>query len=269
MHISEKEIYISFCGTDASIIGWKEDFNLAYMDIIPAQVEGVKYLESVSKKYSDSLIHLGGHSKGGNVAIYAGMNCDRNIINRIIDIVNYDGPGFDSKVIDSMSNIDILDKVVTYIPQGSIIGRVMEHRGNIIIVYSGGKGILQHDIYTWDILKDYIVRYGNLTDNSEIINKSVCEFLKNTTPEKRKIFIDSIFEILYSTSAESFKGFTKVFIQKLPVIVKTYSNLSDEDKKIMIEMVKIFGKSYYDSLKGVKTKKGNIEKIDGGSANNE
>ena len=255
IHISEKEIYISICGTDASIVGWKEDFNMAYMDNIPAQIEGLKYVNNVAKKYNDARIHLGGHSKGGNVAIYAAMNCDKGIVDRIIDIVNYDGPGFDSKVIESMSNVDIIDKVITYMPQGSIIGRLMEHRGKIYIVHSGAKGIMQHDIYSWEVLKDHIVRFGNLTNSSEIMNKSVCEFLKNTTPEKRKIFIDSIFEILYSTSAESFKGFTGVFIQKLPTMVKTFSNLSDEDKKIMIEMIKVFGKSYYSSFKGSRKEK--------------
>ena len=255
IHISDDEIYVSYCGTDASFVGWKEDFNMAYMEIIPAQIEAKKYLEMIASKYSNTKIYVGGHSKGGNISIYASIFADASIQDRIVEVTNFDGPGFEQSIVDSIPNKEFIDKVVTFIPQGSIIGRLMEHRGEIHIVHSQARGIMQHDIYSWDVLKDIIVRDDKFSDHSELINDTVCEWLKNTTPDKRKIFIDSIFEILFSTSATSFNGFTKVFIQKLPTIVKTYSSLSDEDRKIMIEMVKEFGKSYYDSLKNKGSKK--------------
>lgn len=261
IHISESEIYVSYCGTDSSILGWKEDFNLAYMENIPAQFSGLEYIKSIASKYVNTRIHVGGHSKGGNVAIYAAIFADESIQNRIIDVVNYDGPGFDQKILDSIPNPSIIDKITTYLPQGSVIGRLMEHKGKIFIVHSDAKGILQHDIFSWSVMKDEFIRFYKWTNGSEIMNNSVCEWLKNTTPEKRKIFIDSIFELLYSTSAETFNGFTKVLVQKLPTIIKTYSNLSDEDKSVMIEMLKLFIKSYYDSLKSTGVSKVKTLKI--------
>ena len=255
IHIAEDELYISYCGTDASIVGWKEDFNLAYMDSIPAQIEGIKYIEMIADKYTNTKFHVGGHSKGGNVSMYASIFAKKSVQDRIIDVTNFDGPGFDSNVIDSIPEKDFINKVITFIPQGSIIGRLMEHKGTINIVHSQARGIMQHDIYSWDVLKDVIIRDTKFSNHSELINETVCEWLKNTTPDNRKIFIDSIFEILYSTSATSFNGFTKVFIQKLPIIVKTYSNLSEEDRKVMIDMTKLFGKSYYDSLKNKSVRK--------------
>ena len=261
IHISESEIYVSYCGTDSSILGWKEDFNLAYMENIPAQFSGLEYIKNIASKYVNARMHVGGHSKGGNVAIYAAIFADESIQNRIIDVVNYDGPGFDQRVLDSIPNPSIIDKITTYLPQGSIIGRLMEHKGKIVIAHSDAKGIMQHDIFSWTVMKDEFIRFYKWTNGSEIMNNSVCEWLKNTTPEKRKIFIDSIFELLYSTSAETFNGFTKVLVQKLPTIIKTYSNLSDEDKSVMIEMLKLFIKSYYDSLKSTGVSKVKTLKI--------
>lgn len=262
IHLSDDEMYISFCGTDATIVGWKEDFNMAYMDSIPAQIEGLKYLERMAQKYPNKKIRIGGHSKGGNVAIYAAMFAPGDIQERIAEVTNYDGPGFDQSIIDSIPNPSIINRVITYIPQGSIIGRLMEHKEKINIVHSRARGIMQHDIYSWDVSKDGIDRDTKFSSHSEIINNTVCEWLRNTTPDKRRIFIDSIFDLLYSTSATSFNGFTKVFVQKLPTIIKTYSNLSEEDRTIIVEMTKLFAKSYYDSLKSTgvnKVKKENKE----------
>ena len=121
IHISDSEIYVSYCGTDSSILGWKEDFNLAYMENIPAQFAGLEYIKKIAYKYVNTKMHVGGHSKGGNVAIYAAIFADESIQNRIIDVVNYDGPGFDQRVLDSIPNPNIIDKITTYLPQGSIV----------------------------------------------------------------------------------------------------------------------------------------------------
>ena len=102
IHISEEEMYISFEGTDGSILGWKEDFNMSFMENIASQIAGKEYTEKVTKKYPNKKIRIGGHSKGGNVAVYSAVSVSKDIQDKIIKVVNYDGPGFNKKFIDSI-----------------------------------------------------------------------------------------------------------------------------------------------------------------------
>lgn len=247
VHLPNKEMYISFVGTDGSIMGWKEDFNMSFMENIPAQIAGKEYTETIAKKYPDKKIFLGGHSKGGNVAVYTAFFSDKSIQNRIKKVVNYDGPGFAKSTIESVKNKKIIDKIFTYIPQDSVIGRILEHEEGYEVVESVEKGIYQHDIYSWQIIRDKMVKLENATDTSEMINETMKDWLKKTTPKQRKIFFDSIFEIFYSTEANTFSEIS--WIKNTPKLFGTYKGLSEEDRKTVTEMLKLFGKSYFSSLK--------------------
>ena len=255
IHISEYEMYLSYIGTDASIVGWKEDFNLSFMKNIPAQLEGKKYMELIANKYIEKKIRVGGHSKGGNVAVYSAISVSQDIKDRIIRVCNYDGPGFDKEIIEENKQSNIIEKISTFIPQDSVIGRVLEHEEQYEVVLSTEKGLYQHDIYSWQVLKDDMVKLDKTTDNSEVISKTLREWLKTTEPSQRKIFFDSIFELFYSTSALTFKELSGSWIQNMPLIFKTYKDLNEEDKKIMTQMVKEFGKAYISTVKENQTQK--------------
>lgn len=121
VHISDKEMYISYIGTDSTVYGWKEDFNMAFMDSVPCQIAGKEYLKKIAKKYPDKKIRIGGHSKGGNVAVYSAITADKEIQDRIIKVYNYDGPGFNKEIINKYKTSAILKKIETYLPQDSII----------------------------------------------------------------------------------------------------------------------------------------------------
>lgn len=126
VHISEEEMYISFIGTDSTIYGWKEDFNMGFMENVPCQVDGKKYAEKISKKYPNKRIRIGGHSKGGNVAIYSSITVPEEIQNRIIKVYNYDGPGFNKTIIEKYGNEEIISRIETYIPQDSVIRKIIK-----------------------------------------------------------------------------------------------------------------------------------------------
>lgn len=128
-------IYVAYRGTDNTIVGWKEDFNMSFSELVPAQTDAVLYLEKIAKKYS-SKIRVGGHSKGGNLAVYAAAFCNQEMQERIINVYNNDGPGFCDKVIKSKEYQNILNKVHTYIPQTSIIGRLLNHEEETSILKS-------------------------------------------------------------------------------------------------------------------------------------
>ena len=260
IHNSKKEMYISYIGTDSTIYGWKEDFNMSFMDYVPCQIDGKNYFENIAKKYANKKIRVGGHSKGGNVAIYSAIMAPSKIQDRIIKVYNYDGPGFNRKLAKKFKNQPILAKIETYFPQESIIGRIMEHEEKCIIVESIEKGIMQHDIYSWQVLKDDLIKVDTLTENSEIINKTLNDWLENTTPEQRKVFMDGIFDLFYSTEADTFGEMYKNLSTNIKIIFKTYQNINEEERKQIIEMIKLFAKAYFTVTKDVQSNKFEIMK---------
>lgn len=251
-------IYVSFIGTDNSIVGWKEDFNMSFLKNIPAQTEGVRYLNMVASKYNDNL-RIGGHSKGGNVAIYSALYCDKDILTRIIEVNNFDGPGFNKDVILNANNV--LDRAVTYIPEDSVIGRLLEHEEKTITVYSHNKGLQQHDIYSWELVKDKFTLAEKITDSSEFINLTIKEWLLNTTPQNRKIFVDGVFDLFYSSNSDSFRELSKSWVKDIPNMMNAYKDISKEDKKIISEMLKEFGKATSIAFK--ESSKAKLEKVFG------
>ena len=248
IHTGKNDMYISYIGTNSSIYGWKEDFNMAFMDNVPCQIAGRDYLEQVAKKYKNKRIRIGGHSKGGNVAIYAAITVSKQIQDKIIKVYNYDGPGFNKQIINKYSNNSILDKIETYFPQESIIGRLMNHEEKCSIALSIEKGILQHDIYSWQVLGTDLIYSSKLTKASEILNNTLTNWLNNTTNEQRKIFVDTIFELFYSTNANTFGEISRNITKTLPLILRKYSEVSSEDKKILTDMVKLFIKNYFNEM---------------------
>ena len=255
IHLSDKEMYISYIGTDSTIVGWKEDFNLAFMQNIPAQIEGLKYLRNVAKKYPNKKIRIGGHSKGGNVAVYSAISSSIDIQNRIISVSNYDGPGFNSKIINTYKNTKILNKIITYLPQDSIIGRILEHEEKCEIVESVEKGIYQHDIYSWQVIGNHVIRSNKLTDSSNIVYKTTKDWLSSTTAQQRQLFFDGIFEVFYSTSANTFGEISNSLVKNMPILYKTYKEISEEDRKLITSMLKNFIKAYTTNLKQNETEK--------------
>lgn len=254
IHNSDNEMYLSFIGTDSSIVGWKEDFNLSFMTNIPAQLEGKKYTEILANKYPNKRIRIGGHSKGGNVAVYSAFSVSQDIQDRIIKVYNYDGPGFPKSVLENNKNKKLVSRIATYIPQDSVIGRILEHEEKYEVVQSIEKGLYQHDIYSWQIIRDELVTLEKVTNSSEMINVALRKWLNETTPEQRKIFFDGIFRLFYSTSANTFGEFSSSLVKNMPTIMKTYKQLSENDRKIIISMLKEFGKASAKSIKEQETK---------------
>ena len=256
IHINENEMYVSFIGTNASIYGWKEDFNMAFMDDVPFQIEGKKYLENISEKYPKKLIRIGGHSKGGNVAIYSAISVEQEIQNKIIKVYNYDGPGFNKKIFDKYKDDEVIDKIETYFPQESIIGRILNHKEKCSVILSNQKGILQHDIYSWQVMGKEMIS-SQITATSEIINRTLTEWLENTSQEQREIFVNSIFELFYSTETNTFGEMSKNLTKNIPIMYKGYEKILPEDKKTINEMIKLFIKTGLKELYEEKKLSGN------------
>lgn len=249
IHISEKELYVSFLGTDSSITGWQEDFNMTFLSNVPCQIAGLEYLNQRAEEFPNKKIRIGGHSKGGNVAIYASIRADQSIQDRIIKVYNYDGPGLKRDILKKYYKKEIVKKMETYIPQDSVIGRLLIHKEKCRIIYSVQNGILQHDIFSWQVLKDDLIDIKENTQRSEEIHRMVIDWLENTTNEQRRIFICTVFELFYSTEAKSFGEISKSLTTSVPRILKKYGELDKADKDVLIKMIKLFGKIYWSMFK--------------------
>lgn len=249
IHISDLELYVSYIGTDSTITGWKEDFNMSFMDNVPCQIAGKEYLTDIANKYPNKKIKIGGHSKGGNVAIFSAITVVKEIQDRIEKVYNYDGPGFNKKFISKYGQNEILEKIETYLPQDSIIGRILNHKEKTTIVLSFEKGIYQHDIYSWQVLYTDLITLEKNTQNSEDINGTLNNWLDTTTVEQRKIFIDTVFDLLYCTEVNTFGEFSLSLTTNLSKMLKKYNSLSKDDKKNLTQMVILFAKAYFSVIK--------------------
>ncbi len=254
IHLGNGEIYVSFCGTDNSIVGWKEDFNLSFSQHLPSQIEGVEYLKRIANRYSEK-IHVGGHSKGGNVAAYAAIFAGQEVQNQIIDITNHDGPGFDGDIIQKEEYKKILDKFVTYIPQSSVIGRLLEHKEKNIVVKSTERGIMQHDIYSWQINAKYAITELQVTKESDLVRNIIKTWLEDTTPEQRKNVIDIIYNILVSADATTMRDLSSAKVKSLGRILKLYNKVDENDKKLILKVFASLGTATKQNLKTREPKK--------------
>ena len=229
----DNTIFVSYRGTDNTIVGWKEDLNMSFKSHIASQISAKKYLEMIAGEYPDKKIRIGGHSKGGNIAVYAATFVSNEIKDRIMNVDNNDGPGFCDDVIETPEYQEMIKKVHTYIPQSSVIGRLMNHREKYTVVESVQKGIMQHDLYSWEVLGKEFVTLEEVTNGSEFVDKTIKEWLENVEPAKREQVIDVVFDILNTTDAQTMKELKNNWFSSAKTMMASYKNI-DKDTKDMI-----------------------------------
>ncbi len=240
-------MYISFRGTDSTLTGWKEDFNMAFMLPVPAQKEALNYVEKVTKLIPRKF-YIGGHSKGGNLAVYAGCNLSNNLSTRIIKIYSHDGPGFIKEFLTTSNYQNIKDKIEKIVPSSSIIGMLLYTNENYKIIKSSARGILEHDPFSWLVEDNNFIILKDLSDGTIYTNKVINDFLSSLSKKEREIFIDSLFTVLKSTGLTTLDEISKNFISKLPNILIAIYKLDDVNKKYILKTIKSLIKSCLTNL---------------------
>lgn len=233
-HLDELHKVISFKGTDDTLIGWEEDFNMIISFPIPAQVSASNYLTNIFNKYNDSVYEIVGHSKGGNLAMYAGIYADDLIKEKIYRIYNFDGPGFESDDIDVVLYSKIRNKIKTILPSNSVIGMIFNQLGIVKAVKSNMKPVFQHDGFTWEIDVNKFTR-STLSKNSIEFSKSLNNLIGKMDEKARKSFCDSLDKYINSLGIKTLSEISSLKtkpISSLKVFTK-------EDRTIFIEFVKI------------------------------
>ena len=243
----DNTIFVTYRGTDDTLVGWKEDFNMSFKAHIASQRDSAQYVNEIAKRYKQK-IRIGGHSKGGNLAVYAAAFANKTVKNRIINVYNNDGPGFIEEITDTNEYKEAINKVHTYIPQSSVIGRLLNHEEKYTIVQSVQKGLMQHDLYSWQLEGKKLVSLAEVTNGSQFVDKTLKEWLKEIEPKQREIVIDTIFDILNTTEAESMVQIREKWFKNVGIMLKNYKNLDEESKKMITEIVKKLVKVAKDTL---------------------
>ncbi len=228
--------YIAFRGTDNTIVGWKEDFNMSFTTPVPAQTEAVRHLKTVAPLLGLPL-RVGGHSKGGNLAVYSASFCPEEIQKKIICVYNNDGPGLDQNTISKDGYQRMKDRIITFVPQSSIVGMMLEHEEDYMIVHSTQTGMAQHDPYSWEVLRCDFVTDGRLTNGSRFIDRTLKGWVAEVDAEKRKFFIDTLYEIISSTDAKTVREFSASWGKNALTFARAYKNMDEETRTILREVV--------------------------------
>ena len=186
---------IAFRGTDYSLVGWKEDFNMSFQDTIPSQLLAQQYTQEIGQRYIMPL-RLCGHSKGGNLAVFAAVKVDDAIRDRIKAVYNHDGPGFREYILNDPKYKELVPRIHTIVPQSSVIGMLLEHEEPYIIIKSKQIGLLQHDFYSWDVMGPDFVPMEEISADSRFLDQTIKTWLADMTIEERNEIVDTVFDLL-------------------------------------------------------------------------
>ena len=248
--LEDGTVYVAFRGTDESLIGWKEDFNLSYMSMTEGQKLAAEYLK---KNFSDTALKLRvvGHSKGGNLAVFASSFAGDAIRKQIIKVYCNDSPGFRDEVTTKPEFQQIMDLTTNIIPEDSIIGRLLNAGRNEIVVRSSRKGIMQHDALSWEVLGNRFVNTQRSSD-SIYLEKVLSEWLENVNDEARRIFVDQIFGVLQALGADTVKDMKDIGLRDLADAIQMVRGLPKDQQTEMSDVLKkLFasgGRAFYEEM---------------------
>lgn len=199
--------YVAFRGTDSTIVGWKEDFNMTFLNPVPAQEEARAYLEYVASVTTGPL-YVGGHSKGGNLAVYAVATCNKSCRERVARVFSHDGPGFHREFCASDAYRNILPIMVKTVPKSSMIGAVLSEGPDChpIIVESGGFSLFQHNPFLWevDVESATFVEADGFTASSRYFDSTLDAWMDKYSLAERARFVDALFDVIRVTGAKRF-----------------------------------------------------------------
>ncbi len=242
---------VVFSGTDSTIVGWREDFNMIFLDQTPGQMKAWQYLEDVSSKTGDRL-RIMGHSKGGNLAVYAAIHCSEELHDRIEVIYSNDGPGFTGSMIELKAYRKLLPKIHTLIPESSIVGMLFEHEEEFEVVKSSGSGAGQHDVMSWEVMGNSLVHADQADEKAVLFDRTLKIWISGMDPGRRSAFVDTLFGILDEAAIYTVDDLANINPAKLVEIIKLHSTLEKEDQEILkdslISFLQQSGAALYNML---------------------
>ena len=200
--LDDGSMFLVFRGTDYSLTGWKEDFNMSFQQTVPAQRLALQYTREVAAEY-DQPIRMGGHSKGGNLAVFAAARCGPMLQERILQVYNHDGPGFTEYMMGDPGYLAMVPRIRTYIPQSSVIGMLLEHEEPYTVIRSKTVSLLQHEIYSWEVMGRSFIPMEEITEDSRFLDATIKTWFAEMSNQERNQLVDVMFTLLGTGGVDS------------------------------------------------------------------
>ena len=244
----EESRWIIFRGTDESLTGWKEDFMMTYSDLIPAQIDAIEYLRKQAELFSGSL-NISGHSKGGNLSLYASAMQEEDIQHRIQQIYCWDAPGVHRSILNTEGYQRVVSKAKRYIPQDSIVGLMLESQVPYHIIESQGSGISQHSALMWNIEEDHFVELTELTKNSQLTDQTFKQWTEVVSDEDLKLFFDTFFELIFEMGVETVNDVYYNFRMYMRQFFEKAYQMDTEKREILLRVGRLLFQIRYEIWK--------------------
>lgn len=232
-----------FRGTDDSLVGWKEDFNMTYMSEIPAQRRAVTFLTQVLGQTTGQLL-VSGHSKGGNLAVYASSFITSDLQDRLQAIYVFDAPGLHERVLSSRGYQVISSKMVVIRPQDSIVGVMLASDQSPIIIASDKQGIDQHNVIYWQVDGYGLKQVETSTQTSQILEQTFQSWTKELGSQDLKVLVDVVFDLFASAGIASLNDLQANAPKTIADVFSAMSHLSTEKRDLINQSFNLFIKQF-------------------------
>ena len=231
--LNPDNMVVAFRGTDDSLVGWKENFNMSFLPIVPAQQYAARYLNAAAKNFCGN-VFVTGHSKGGNLAVYAAVHANATVKQRIRKVWSNDGPGFQKGFLQDAKYLEMRPLIKTLVPQASLVGMLLEHEDNYTVVKSRQVGAFQHDGLSWGVMGGSFITVKDTTRGSKHTDKTMNAWIQQMTPEQREQFVESLYQILCADNATTL---TDLFSFRKNKWLQKSANLDPHVKKTLFKML--------------------------------
>lgn len=240
---------VIYRGTDETIIGWKEDFNMAFTTPIKAQITAVDYLNYVAERISGNFV-VGGHSKGGNLAVYAAMKCPKATCDRISAIYSFDGPGFTKEALSDGSFDNIKSRIRKFVPRSSIVGMLLQNQEDYRVVECASFGILQHDPFNWIVEDDNFILRDDIRDIYQIQSDSIDKWTENTSAEEMKVLVEEFYNVVSELGIENLNDIKGNHTEIIKQFASAVDNIDDKHKEVLKLVFKNLIDAFIETIKG-------------------
>lgn len=232
-------VYLAFRGTDSTLVGWKEDFNMSFCTEVPAQAQAAQYAAEMAERYAGRQLRLGGHSKGGNLALWAAANLPEDVQQRILSVCSYDGPGFLTDFFASEGFGRIADRAETFIPESSIVGMLLRHPEEYTVIDSSSHALLQHEPLSWLVQGPAFIRRTSRSRFGRYSDAVIRGWADSMSAGEREAFIDALFDILGYGRTQTLEELTGPGLAaNLARAGRTYSALPEAHKKLIQDILR-------------------------------
>lgn len=234
----KNKVFVSYEGTDEMFSGWLENLMLSCKFPTISHKLAIKYLNKYYTFSTKELI-VGGHSKGGNLALVASMYANLLVRCKIKKIYNLDGPNLLEKEFKSKKYQKVLNKYVHIIPKCSMIGLMLYHSNDYVIDVVD-VGILSHAINYWLVEDDHFIK-SKLTPLSKQFDKGFIEWCEKYSKEEKEEFIDNLTDILDKANIKTLLELKDARIFKL---IRESKDMNDKTKEILLGFLNLIIDSF-------------------------